>query len=185
MPRRPTPPADVPAAPEDVEAVADGPEPAAAPEPIQEPEVEPEAEAGPRTVGRFIADALRAAGVRYAFTVPGESFLGLLDVLEDAGIRVIATRHEGPAVVHGRGARAADRSPGRRPRDARRRWLEPGHRDPHRSPGLDADVRRGRADRARVSRPRGVPGDRPGRIRSAVSPNGPPSRAARPRSCRS
>ncbi len=52
---------------------------------------------GPRTVGRFIADALRAAGVRYAFTVPGESFLGLLDAFEDAGIRVIATRHEGAA----------------------------------------------------------------------------------------
>jgi acetolactate synthase-1/2/3 large subunit len=55
------------------------------------------AEAGPRTVGRFIADALRAAGVRYAFTVPGESFLGLLDAFEGAGIRVIATRHEGAA----------------------------------------------------------------------------------------
>ncbi len=53
--------------------------------------------AGPRTVGRFIADALRGAGVRYAFTVPGESFLGLLDAFEDAGIRVIATRHEGAA----------------------------------------------------------------------------------------
>jgi acetolactate synthase-1/2/3 large subunit len=57
----------------------------------------PEAEQGPRTVGRFIADALRAAGVRYAFTVPGESFLGLLEGLRDAGIRVIATRHEGGA----------------------------------------------------------------------------------------
>jgi acetolactate synthase-1/2/3 large subunit len=52
---------------------------------------------GPRTVGRFVADALRAAGVRYAFTVPGESFLGLLEGLRDAGIRVIATRHEGAA----------------------------------------------------------------------------------------
>jgi acetolactate synthase-1/2/3 large subunit len=52
---------------------------------------------GPRSVGRLIADGLRAAGVRYAFTVPGESFLGLLDVLGDAGIRVIATRHEGAA----------------------------------------------------------------------------------------
>jgi acetolactate synthase I/II/III large subunit len=52
---------------------------------------------GPRTVGRFIADAFRAAGVRYAFTVPGESFLGLLDAFEDAGIRVVATRHEGAA----------------------------------------------------------------------------------------
>ncbi len=57
----------------------------------------PGAEAGPRTVGRYIADALRAAGVRYAFTVPGESFLGLLDAFEGAGIRVIATRHEGGA----------------------------------------------------------------------------------------
>ena len=52
---------------------------------------------GPRTVGRFIADALRSAGVRYAFTVPGESFLGLLDAFEGAGIRVIAARHEGAA----------------------------------------------------------------------------------------
>ncbi len=51
----------------------------------------------PPTVGRFIADALRAAGVRYAFTVPGESFLGLLDAFEDAGIRVISTHHEGAA----------------------------------------------------------------------------------------
>jgi acetolactate synthase-1/2/3 large subunit len=54
-------------------------------------------DAGPRTVGRLIADALRSAGVRYAFTVPGESFLGLLDALGDAGIRVVATRHEGAA----------------------------------------------------------------------------------------
>jgi acetolactate synthase-1/2/3 large subunit len=52
---------------------------------------------GPRTVGRFVADALRAAGVRYAFTVPGESFLGLLEGLQAAGIRVVATRHEGAA----------------------------------------------------------------------------------------
>jgi acetolactate synthase-1/2/3 large subunit len=52
---------------------------------------------GPRTVGRLVADALRSAGVRYAFTVPGESFLGILDALTDAGIRVIATRHEGGA----------------------------------------------------------------------------------------
>jgi acetolactate synthase-1/2/3 large subunit len=48
-------------------------------------------------VGRFIADALRTAGVRYAFTVPGESFLGLLDAFDAAGIRVVATRHEGAA----------------------------------------------------------------------------------------
>jgi acetolactate synthase I/II/III large subunit len=52
---------------------------------------------GPRTVGRFVADALRSAGVRYAFTVPGESFLGLLEALGEVGIRVVATRHEGGA----------------------------------------------------------------------------------------
>ncbi len=76
------------------------PEAATAPEPEAEPEpdaAEPPADSGPRTVGRFIADALRGAGVRYAFTVPGESFLGLLDAFEGAGIRVIATRHEGAA----------------------------------------------------------------------------------------
>ena len=65
--------------------------------PAPAPDLEPVEAPGPRTVGRFIADALRAAGVRYAFTVPGESFLGLLDAFEDAGIRVIATRHEGAA----------------------------------------------------------------------------------------
>jgi acetolactate synthase-1/2/3 large subunit len=59
--------------------------------------LEAPAETPPRTVGRLVADALRTAGVRYAFTVPGESFLGLLDALGDAGIRVVATRHEGGA----------------------------------------------------------------------------------------
>jgi acetolactate synthase-1/2/3 large subunit len=49
------------------------------------------------TVGRLIADALASAGVRWAFTVPGESFLGLLDALPQVGINVIATRHEGGA----------------------------------------------------------------------------------------
>jgi acetolactate synthase-1/2/3 large subunit len=61
-----------------------------------EPEVEPAPEPI-RTVGRYIADALRAVGVRYAFTVPGESFLGLLDGLDEAGIRIVAARHEGAA----------------------------------------------------------------------------------------
>ncbi|MEA2621239.1 MAG: acetolactate synthase large subunit [Chloroflexota bacterium] len=61
-------------------------EPAAAAEPAE-----------PRTVGRAIADALAAAGTRFVFTVPGESFLGLLDGFADAGVRVVATRHEGAA----------------------------------------------------------------------------------------
>ena len=49
------------------------------------------------TVGGLVADALAQAGVRWAFTVPGESFLGLLDALPAAGIEVVATRHEGGA----------------------------------------------------------------------------------------
>ena len=79
---------------------------------VAEPETEPSAEpdestpdepvtppepSGPVTVGRMIANALRRAGVRWAFTVPGESFLGLIDGLEAAGIHVVATRHEGAA----------------------------------------------------------------------------------------
>jgi len=62
-----------------------------------EPSVAAAPDDRPHTVGRFIAEALRGAGVRYAFTVPGESFLGLLDAFEGAGIRVVATRHEGAA----------------------------------------------------------------------------------------
>ena len=94
---RPAPPDDeVEAPPADVEPLiedeATRPEDEAVPAPS-----EPSEPQGPRTVGRLVADTLRAAGVRYAFTVPGESFLGLLDALGDAGIRVVATRHEGGA----------------------------------------------------------------------------------------
>lgn len=61
------------------------------------PEALPEVPAGPVKIGRMVADALRRAGVRWAFTVPGESFLGLIDGLEGAGINVVAARHEGAA----------------------------------------------------------------------------------------
>ena len=101
---KPTPEAEP--KPESEPAPEVEPEPEA--EPAPEPEVEPASEAEPepevepapepiRTVGRYIADALRAVGVRYAFTVPGESFLGLLDGLDGAGIRIVAARHEGAA----------------------------------------------------------------------------------------
>ncbi|HEX5589201.1 MAG TPA: thiamine pyrophosphate-dependent enzyme [Candidatus Limnocylindrales bacterium] len=66
-------------------------------EPAGEPATAPTVPAAPVTVGRMVADALRRAGVRWAFTVPGESFLGLIDGLEAAGIHVVATRHEGAA----------------------------------------------------------------------------------------
>lgn len=40
---------------------------------------------------------LEDRGVRYAFGVPGESFLGLLDALSTSSIQLISTRHEGGA----------------------------------------------------------------------------------------
>ena len=52
---------------------------------------------GPTTVAELVAATLRAAGVRIAFTVAGESFLPVLDALQAAGIRIVATRHEGAA----------------------------------------------------------------------------------------
>lgn len=53
----------------------------------------------PTTVAELIAATLRSAGVRVAFTVPGESFLPVLDALHAAGIRIVATRHEGAAAM--------------------------------------------------------------------------------------
>jgi acetolactate synthase-1/2/3 large subunit len=89
------PPADMEAG---VEAEAEGePGTGSGPEPDADAEPEPAAPTGPVTVGRMAADALRRAGVRWAFTVPGESFLGLLEGLAGAGINVVATRHEGAA----------------------------------------------------------------------------------------
>ena len=83
-------------------AESETPEPDGAAVPGEESGFEPEppaveAPAAPRSAGHFVAEALRAAGVRYAFTVPGESFLGVLEALGDVGIRVVATRHEGAA----------------------------------------------------------------------------------------
>ncbi len=80
------------------------PAPAAEPAPQQE-DVAPEPAAPPApstplepaTVAELVAATLRAAGVRIAFTVAGESFLSILDSLAGAGIRIVATRHEGAA----------------------------------------------------------------------------------------
>ena len=94
------PPAAEPEAtePDDDASVPADDEPRLAEEPAFEPEpAAVEAPAEPRSAGHFVAEALRAAGVRYAFTVPGESFLGVLEALGDVGIRVVATRHEGAA----------------------------------------------------------------------------------------
>lgn len=48
--------------------------------------------------GIAVTRMLAERGVRFAFGVPGESFLGLLDALhETPGIRLVSTRHEGGA----------------------------------------------------------------------------------------
>ena len=67
---------------------------------------------------------LRAAGVRFAFTVPGESFLAVLDALAAAGIRVVATRHEGGAAFMAEAYGQLTGRP-RPPRDPHRRRREP------------------------------------------------------------
>jgi acetolactate synthase-1/2/3 large subunit len=48
-------------------------------------------------VGAALADSLARAGVKIAFTVPGETVLGLLEGLAESHIRVVAVRHEGSA----------------------------------------------------------------------------------------
>ncbi|MGH2466351.1 MAG: thiamine pyrophosphate-binding protein, partial [Candidatus Limnocylindrales bacterium] len=55
------------------------------------------------TGGQAVVDALVATGIRFAFTVPGESFLPVLDALHDAPIRTVATRHEGGAAFMAEG----------------------------------------------------------------------------------
>lgn len=89
--REPTPAGpDEPAGPEPGEALPA--EAAPAPEPARA-----KAEAPPATAAAWLARALRSAGLRFAFTVPGESFLPLLDALDQVGVAVVATRHEAGA----------------------------------------------------------------------------------------
>lgn len=49
--------------------------------------------------GRILADNLAVLGARRAFSVPGESFLALLDGFHDTGIANVVCRHEGGAAM--------------------------------------------------------------------------------------
>lgn len=49
--------------------------------------------------GQILVDHLQAEGVRRVFSVPGESFLAVLDGLHDSAIRNIVCRHEGGAAM--------------------------------------------------------------------------------------
>ncbi len=54
-----------------------------------------------RSAGTAVVEQLLAAGITHAFTVPGESFLAVLDAMHDPArqgrLRVVATRHESGA----------------------------------------------------------------------------------------
>ncbi|MDJ0826242.1 MAG: thiamine pyrophosphate-binding protein [Rhodobacter sp.] len=49
--------------------------------------------------GRILVDQLKAQGVGRVFSVPGESFLAVLDGLHDSGIENVVCRHEGGAAM--------------------------------------------------------------------------------------
>ncbi len=53
----------------------------------------------PRTGGQLIVDSLAANGVSHVFSVPGESFLAVLDALYDAEIETVVCRQEGGAAM--------------------------------------------------------------------------------------
>lgn len=52
-----------------------------------------------RTGGQLVVDQLVAQGVDHVFTVPGESFLAVLDALVDVNINVTVCRQEGGAAM--------------------------------------------------------------------------------------
>ena len=49
--------------------------------------------------GQILVEALKLHGVRRVFSVPGESYLAVLDGLHDAGIQNVVCRHEGGAAM--------------------------------------------------------------------------------------
>lgn len=49
--------------------------------------------------GRILTDQLEAEGIERVFSVPGESFLAVLDGLHDSGILNVVCRHEGGAAM--------------------------------------------------------------------------------------
>jgi acetolactate synthase I/II/III large subunit len=53
----------------------------------------------PKTGGQLIVESLAANGVSHVFSVPGESFLAVLDALYDAEIETIVCRQEGGAAM--------------------------------------------------------------------------------------
>lgn len=57
--------------------------------------IDPPPAAAPRSAARALVEQLVANGVDHVFTVPGESFLPVLDALSESGITVTVCRQEG------------------------------------------------------------------------------------------
>ncbi len=59
----------------------------------------PNAQKAARSAARVLVEQLVVNGVDHVYTVPGESFLPVLDALEDSGITVTVCRQEGGAAM--------------------------------------------------------------------------------------
>ena len=142
---------------------------------------------GARTGGQILVDQLRIQGCDRIFTVPGESFLAVLDALHDAPeIDTIVCRQEGGVSLYGRCRRQDDRPARRRLRHPRPRRDQCLRRSPCRLPGFDPDDPVRRRPRPRRPRPRGLPGNRHrGLLRADLQMGGADRRCSpHPRICR-
>ena len=122
---------------------------------------------GARTGGQILVDQLRIQGCDRIFTVPGESFLAVLDALHDTPeIDTRCLPAGGRRRLHGGRRREDDGTSRDRLRHARPRRDQRQRRRPRRFPGFDPDDPLHRRCRARRPRPRGLPGNRlPGLLR--------------------
>ena len=140
-----------------------------------------------RSGGRILVDQLKINGCDRVFTVPGESFLAVLDALHDTPeIDLTVCRQEGGVAymadadgkMTGRpGVAFVTRGPGATNASAGRA---------RRIPGFDADDPVRRRPRPRRQGPRGLPGDRPAALLRADRQMGGADRRcpADPRICR-
>src|SRR5690625_4606019 len=65
------------------------------------------------TAAQAIVESMRREGVEYAFCVPGESYLDVLDALHDeSSIKVVSNRHEGGAAFMAEGYAKSTFKPG-------------------------------------------------------------------------
>ncbi len=62
--------------------------------------------------GQILVDQLKAEGVRRVFSVPGESYLAVLDGLYQSGIENVVARHEGGAAMMAEATGKLTRRPG-------------------------------------------------------------------------